>query len=138
MRTYLAAAAAVACMASTASAQQQASSFFTGVPANEIKFVPIDTSKVIVQSPGQSALTSNRFNFAALFNKRIVPSWPPRTGVSPLPPPSSFPSTHYTPFKMVGEPPYFIKWMFGDSDVSPIQPMKPFTPGTRPIVGPGS
>ena len=38
----------------------------------------------------------------------------------------------------VGDPPYLIKWMFGNSDKSPIQPARPFTPSNSTPVGPGS
>jgi hypothetical protein len=135
MRAPLWAVVAALLLAGSASAQQQASSFFTGVPAGQLQFTPIDTSKAVIQQPGQSALTSNRFNFSALFNKLTVPTYPPTTGVSPLPPASAFPSTHYQNFKMVGEPPYLIKWMFG-KDKTPIQPQKPFKPFPKAPVGP--
>lgn len=119
-----------------ATAQQPASSFFTGIPAGQIRNTPVDTSKAIIQKPGQSALTNNRFDFSRIWSRMQIPSFPPKTGVSPLPPPSSFPSTHYENFKTVGTPPFPIKYMFGNK--SPIQPVAPFIPDTRTPVGPGS
>ncbi|MFL5327747.1 MAG: hypothetical protein ACJ8C4_02430 [Gemmataceae bacterium] len=124
-------------LAGVASGQQQASSFFTGVPSTQINNVAVDTSKSVVPSQGSSALF-NRFNFSALFSRSTIPSPTPTRGVSPLPPPSAFPSTSYQPFKMVGNPPFLIKWMFGSSDKSPIQPARPFTPSNPTPVGPGS
>ncbi len=122
----------------TASAQQQASSFMTGVPASQIKSTPIDTSKAIAPHQGSSALF-NRFDFTSLFNKNTIPTYPPKRGISPLPAPSSFPSTKYQNFKMVGDPPYLIKWMFGNNKKSAFEPVMPYTPGTTPtVVGPGS
>ena len=124
-------------LVSAASAQQPASSFFTGIPSTQISNVPVDTSRSVVPQQGRSALFS-RFDFSALFSKSIIPTYPPKTGISPLPPPSAFPSTTYEPFKMVGQPPFLIKWMFGTSNNNPMEPMKPFTPSTQAPVGPGS
>jgi hypothetical protein len=136
LRTQAAALAVILFAWSGANAQQGASSFFTGVPATKIRTVPIDTSRAVIQKPGQSALTSNRFDFTYLFNKFTIPSWPPKSGVSPLPPPSSFPSTRYRNFQTVGTPPFPIKYMFGNK--SPIQPVAPFIPSNPTPVGPGS
>lgn len=125
--------------ASLSHAQQQASSFFTGVPTTQIKNTPLDTSRAIIQHPAQSALTSNRFDFSRLFSRMTIPSFPPKTGVSNLPSPSSFPSTRYQNYKMVGQPPFLIRWMFGNNQPSPIAPVAPIIPNNNAApVGPGS
>ncbi|MBX7102682.1 MAG: hypothetical protein K1X57_01280 [Gemmataceae bacterium] len=135
-RKWILAVATLGGLSGFAPAQQSASSFFTGVSATQIRNTPLDTSKAIAQKPGQSALTSNRFDFTYLFNKLTIPTYPPKKGISPLPPPSSFPSTHYENFKTVGKPPFPLKYMFGNK--SPIQPVAPFIPNTSTPVGPGS
>jgi hypothetical protein len=125
VRVWGLAGVAALALAGGSSAQQPASSFFTGVPASQIRNVQVDTSKALVGRPAQSALTSNRFDFTALFSRRIVPEFPTKRGVSPLPSPSSFPSTKYQPFKLVGTPPYPLAYMFGGSNSSPLQPVPP-------------
>lgn len=137
MREWVLAGAALMAISGSAAAQQPASSFFSGIPSARISNVPVDTSKALGQHPGQSALTSNRFDFSALFRRAPTLTFPTTRGVSALPPPSSFPSTKYQSGKLVGTPPYPIKYMFG-SGKSPIQPAVPFTPGSKTPVGPGS
>src|SRR5207237_4869632 len=85
MREWVLAGAVAVAWASAADAQQPASSFFTGIPAGEIRNVPLDTTKAVYQHPAQAALTSNRFDFTTLFNKLTVPSFPTKRGISPLP-----------------------------------------------------
>ena len=136
MREWVLAGAALVGLGGAASAQQASSSFFSGIPATQVKNVPLDMSTAVVQHPAQSALTSNRFDFSALFSKLTVPSFPTLRGYSPFPAPSSFPSTKYQNGKLVGTPPFPIRYMFGDK--SPIQPVAPFTPSAKTPVGPGS
>jgi hypothetical protein len=136
MRVWWAAGGTALLMASAAPAQQPASSFFTGIPAAQIKNVPLDTSRALIQHPAQAARTGNRFNFTALFNKLTIPGYPPKRGVSPLPPPSAFPT--YPNFKLVGTPPYPMTYMFGRSNPSPIYPVPPVIPNQQAPVGPGS
>lgn len=140
MRKFYWAAAALMALGGTgvANAQQQASSFLSGVSASQIKNVPLDTSKAIGQRPGDAALTGNRFNLGALFSRKPNTLYTPKQGISPLPPPSSFPSTHYQNFKMVGQPPFLLRWMFGNGQQSPIQPVAPIIPSEKTPVGPGS
>jgi len=135
-KSVLVAAAALG-LAESAGAQQQASSFFTGVPATQVRSVPLDTSRALIQHPAQSALTSNRFNFSALFRKTAPAGYPPTRGVSPLPSPSSFPSTKYKNGRLVGTPPYPLAWMFGNGQ-KPLTPVAPIVPGQAAPVGPGS
>lgn len=137
MRDWLLAGAALMAMEGAASAQQQASSFFTGVQTTQVRNVPLDTTRAVAQHPAQSALTSNRFDFSALFKRLTIPSFPAQRGVSALPPPSSFPSTRYQSGKTVGTPPYPIRYMFG-GDKSPITPVAPIIPTNNVPVGPGS
>src|SRR5262245_51830575 len=61
-----------------ANAQQRPSSFFTGVTAQEIRNVPLDTSKAITQQPGQSARFTNRFDFSALFSRKSGTLYTPK------------------------------------------------------------
>ena len=119
--------------ASAAMAQQQASSFFTGVPASQVANVPVDTSNAIGTTHGFAAMT-NRFNFTSLFSRSIIPSAQPIIGSSNLPSPSSSPSAKYTPNQMVTQPPFLIKWMFGPSNKPP-QAAMPYTPtnGVLPV-----
>jgi hypothetical protein len=137
MLEWVLAGAARVGMGGAASAQQASSSFFSGIPATQVKNVPLDMSAAVVQHPGQSALTSNRFDFSALFSKLPLPSFPALHGYSPFPAPSSFPSTKYPNARLVGTPPFPIRYMFG-GDKSPIQPVAPFTPSAKTPVGPGS
>jgi hypothetical protein len=137
VRTWALSALVGAGIAGTAAAQQQASSFFTGVPTT-VRNVAFDASNAVTQKPAQAALTGNRFDFSRLFRRQQIPGFPPKTGVSPLPAPSSFPSTKYQNFKMVGKPPFLINWMFGGSQSHPIAPVPPIIPGQKSPVGPGS
>lgn len=130
---------ALLALANMSSAQQQASSFFTGVRAQEVRNVPLDTSKTVANKPAQSALFTNRFNFSALFSRNPGTLYTPKQGVSPLPAPSSFPSTKYQNFKMVGQPPFLLQWMFGNkNNQAPLQPVAPIIPNQPSPVGPGS
>jgi hypothetical protein len=132
--------AAVLCAAWAAGpAHAQTGTSFTtalgGPPPSAIMQKPIDMTNVIAPSPALGAQQS-RFNFGALFNKLAVPSFPVVGGTSALPAPSTFPSTSYTPFKMVGKPPYQL----GDPRAAkyPFQPVLPIIPNNKPPVGPGS
>jgi hypothetical protein len=91
-------------------------------------------SRVIAPTPAISA-QQNRFSFSALF-KRLPSFGTPQRGMSPLPIPSTFPSTKYNPFKLVGTPPVLI----GDpaKTAKPISVPIPFTPSVKTPVGPGS
>jgi hypothetical protein len=136
MREWVLAGVALVGMGGAASAQQPASSFFSGIPATQVKNIPLDTTRAVIQHPAQAALTSNRFDFTTIFSKLSVPSFPTLHGVSPFPSPSSFPSTKYQNGKLVGTPPFPIKYMFGDK--SPITPVAPIVPNNSTPVGPGS
>jgi hypothetical protein len=70
--------------------------FFHPVNPNDIRFTPIDTSKAIVAAPLPTT-TSNSFSLRNFFSRFSLPSFlaRPTVGSSPLPSPSSFPSTHY-------------------------------------------
>jgi hypothetical protein len=69
--------------------------FLHPVSAKDITFKPIDTSNAIVSpslpaTPGRFTIANflSKFSMNSLFSKPVL-------GQSPLPPPSSFPSTHY-------------------------------------------
>ena len=118
-----------------ARAQSVSPATIMGGPApSSIVNKPIDLSSAVAV-PGQPGMQS-RFNFSALFRRFTIPGFPTTRGVSPLPPPSSFPSTQYQNYKMVGTPPRPI----GDPTTanSPIQPVMPVIPSTTTPVGPGS
>jgi hypothetical protein len=70
-------------------------SFLRPVNPSDIKFTPIDTTRAIV-SPSLPA-TPSRFTIANFLSKFSLSSIlsRPVIGQSPLPSPSSFPSTHY-------------------------------------------
>jgi hypothetical protein len=135
MRTGVWAAAVVCAVGVVSSAQAQGLSTtpLGGVPPSAIVNKPIDMSRVIAPMPALPA-QQNRFNFSAIFNKRILPAFPSKRGVSPLPSPSTFPK--YQDFKIVGAPPRFI----GDPKMtsSPFKPVMPIIPSTKTPVGPGS
>lgn len=137
MRSSILGLAALAFLAlpQSAAAQSGASTILGGVSPKSIVQKPIDTSKVIVPSPAISA-QQNRFNFTSLFSKLSVPDFPIKRGISPQPIPSTFPSTKYNPFKMVGTPPMLI----GDPKKSaqPINVPTPYIPSFKTNVGPGS
>lgn len=116
-------------------AQSGASTILGGVaPANLVQ-KPINMKSVIAPTPAQSA-QQNRFNFTALFSKLSMPSYPIKRGLSAQPLPSTFPSTSYNPFKMLGKPPILI----GDPGTTamPINVPTPFIPSVKTPVGPGS
>ena len=92
---------------SPAMAQSGASTILGGVSPSALQQKPIDMKNVIVPSPALSA-QQNRFNFSSIFAKFPLPSFPSKRGLSPQPLPSTFPSTSYNPFKMLGKPPIFI------------------------------
>jgi hypothetical protein len=119
----------------SAAAQTSAATILGGVSPANIVSKPIDTSHAIAPNPGMSATQQNRFNFSAII-KRLTPGFPSQRGLSALPIPSSFPSTSYNPFKMVGSPPRLI----GDpkNTAMPMSVPIPFTPTVKSPVGPGS
>lgn len=137
MRFIIAGAAVVALLglARPAMAQVSPSTILGGVPPGAIQMKAIDTSRVVAPSPAISA-QQNRFNFTTLFSKMSMPSFPSKRGLSPQPVPSSFPSSNYSPFKMVGRPPV----MLGDPKKSarPMTVPTPIIPSASTPVGPGS
>jgi hypothetical protein len=118
----------------SAAAQGSASTILGGAAPSSIVFKPIDTSHALAPNPGLAA-QQNRFNFSSIF-KRLTPTFPSQRGLSAMPIPSTFPSTSYNPFKMVGSPPRLI----GDPKTMamPISVPTPFTPTVKSPVGPGS
>jgi hypothetical protein len=95
-------------LALAAPSMAQQTSTFGGVNPRDIKFTPIDTTKALaVPIP---SVQSPRFSLLNFFPRISLPSFltSPHVGVSPLPPVSSFPSTHYK---------------------NSFQPLPPFTPG---------
>jgi hypothetical protein len=117
--TWIAAAVGLAAVAAPARAQSQASSLF-GVSPSSIVQKPIDMSTVVSAAmPAQP----NRFSFSSIIRKLSFSSGKPTVGVSPLPPPSSFPT--FPSAKLVGTPPTLI----GDpkASKSPFQPVQPTT-----------
>jgi hypothetical protein len=110
-----------------------ASTILGGPPPSAIVQRPIDMSHVIAPTTGMSAQQS-RFNFSSIFSKLVMPTYPIKRGISPLPPPSAFPT--FPDFKMVGKPPYQL----GDQRAAknPFQPLPPIIPNTKTPVGPGS
>jgi hypothetical protein len=117
-----------------AMAQASPSTFLGGVSPSSLISKPIDTSHAIAPNPGLSAQQS-RFSFATLFRK-MSPGFPSQRGMSAMPIPSSFPSSSYNPFKMVGSPPTLI----GDPKrtAMPVNVPTPFIPTVNSPVGPGS
>jgi hypothetical protein len=107
--------------AGQARAQSGASTILGGPAPSDITFKPIDTSNLVV-APTMSATTS-RFSFGNLLRRLSFTGGPTVKGVSPLPAPSSFPSTRFPSAKMVGAPPSLI----GDPNLSksPFQPVMP-------------
>lgn len=75
----------------------RAAGFGSGA-AQEVVNTPIDTSLAIAPFPGQDQGISFLPSF---FRNLTMPGLPVVHGVSPLPPPSDFPSTHYENFKKV-------------------------------------
>ncbi len=106
MRKYLWMLAVLGALGVTSQARAQITSSVGGINPRDISFTPVDTTKflaapVITPSPTFSLLNFfSRFNLPTFSNKPIV-------AISPLPPPSAFPSTSYQ---------------------SPFVPMAPFTP----------
>lgn len=137
MRFIIAGAAVVAVLglARPAMAQVSPATILGGVPPSAIQQKAIDTSRVIAPTPALSA-QQNRFNFTSLFSKMSMPSYPSKRGLSPQPIPSSFPSSNYNPFKMVGRPPVLL----GDPRKSamPMNVPTPVIPSMGTPVGPGS
>jgi hypothetical protein len=119
--------------ATPARAQSSVSAAMGGPSLSALTFRPVDLSRVAAPSPGLAAGQS-RFNFSALFSKLIVPSYPAKTGISPLPPATSFPSTSYPNFQMVSPPPALL----GQPRTKPLVPPAPIVPSTTTPVGPGS
>jgi hypothetical protein len=116
-----AAVALCAAAAGEARAQSGASTILGGAPPSSITFKPIDMSNLIV-APAMSAQQTH-FNFSTVLRKLTFTNGPTTLGVSPLPSPSSFPSTRFPTAKMVGTPPQLI----GNPNLSksPFQPVMP-------------
>jgi hypothetical protein len=68
---------------------------FGGVDSSNLTFTPIDTSQNLV-APIQS-VPARSFSLSNFFAPLHLPNFlvGPKIAVSPLPPPSAFPSTHY-------------------------------------------
>src|SRR5262249_8379334 len=90
-----------------------------GPPPSHLTFKPRDISNLVV-APAMPAQQS-RFNFSALIRKLTFTDSIKTRGVSPLPPPSAFPT--YPDAKMIGTPPYQL----GDPKAAkfPFQPVLP-------------
>jgi hypothetical protein len=71
---------------------------FSSGSAQTVVNTPIDTSLAIAPFPGQQDSISYITSF---FHNISIPGMPVTNGVSPLPPPSSFPSTQYENFRKV-------------------------------------
>ena len=123
------------CALWTASAAraQSASTAMGGPNLTQLIQKPVDLSNAIAPSPGIAA-GQNRFSFSALFNKLSIPGFPSKKGVSPLPPPGSFPSTNYVNYQMVNSPPLLL----GQPRMQPFVPPAPVIPSMNTPVGPGS
>jgi hypothetical protein len=100
-------------LAAPAGAQQRSASAFGTVNPRDIFFTRVDTGEVVTPASLAAPQSSGLRRF--LPNLTIPTFFSPRNflsktkiGVSNLPPPSAFPSTHYK---------------------SPLQPVMPFTPG---------
>jgi hypothetical protein len=117
-----------------ANAQTSPSTVLGGISPANLIMKPIDTSAALAPNPGLPA-QQNRFNFSQIF-RRLSPTFPSQRGMSALPIPSTFPSSSYNPFKMVGSPPQLL----GDpkKTAMPISVPIPFTPTVKTPVGPGS
>lgn len=113
---------------SAARAQSGASTILGGPPPSAIQFKPIDMNTVVV-TPNLPA-QPGRFNFSSIFRRLPIPGFPTSRGVSPLPAPSTFPSTKFPNAKMVGAPPRVI----GDPNLSsnPFKPVMPIMNATVP------
>lgn len=122
-------------MATPAMAQSGATTILGGVSPAKLTQKPVDTRNVIAPKPAIAA-QQNRFNFSQIFAKFPLPTFPSKRGLSPQPLPSTFPSTSYNPFKMLGKPPVLI----GDPKTTamPINVPTPFIPTVNSPVGPGS
>jgi|SRR6516225_2540163 hypothetical protein len=74
--------------------QGQASSFFTGVNPQNIKFVPVDVSKAMATLNVNKAFSTPRpptpFILSNYFPKFTIPSWPPIKPATPRLPQSPF------------------------------------------------
>ncbi len=113
-------------------AQSAASTILGGPSPASIQFKPIDMSSVVATPNLPTQNTS--FNFANMLRRFTLPGVTTNQGVSPLPPPSSFPSTSYPNAQMVGTPPYQLgdpkAARFPFLPVIPVlNPIKPITPG---------
>jgi len=100
--------AALGCLGVAAQAKAQITSSVGGINPRNITFTPVDTTKFLaapVITPTSSGFSL--LNFLPSFHFPTF-STKPIVAISPLPPPSSFPSTNYK---------------------SPFVPMAPFTPG---------
>jgi hypothetical protein len=93
-------AALVVLVVAVAPAWAQTSVFLGRATPTQIVNVPIDTSQAIAPIPQQSTgfglmNIGSHLHLNSLFSNFHFPGFPPTIGQSPLPPPSSFPSTHY-------------------------------------------
>jgi hypothetical protein len=129
MRIGVLAATAICAIAATGTARAQsgASTILGGAAPSSIQFKPIDMSSVVA-TPTLTTQNSN-FSFSTLLRRFSIPGLPAKQGISPLPAPSTFPSTSYTNAKMVGTPPYQL----GDPRAARF-PFLPVIPVLNPIV----
>jgi hypothetical protein len=94
MRHGLWAAVVILGLGLVSSARAQPASAFTGGPnPRQIIFQPVDTSKAVMVPP--APIQRRGSLFTNLLSKFPFTGSKPRIGQSPLPPPSSFPSTQY-------------------------------------------
>src|SRR5689334_5630056 len=100
MRKFMWAAGLLLVPALASPARSQGVSIFQGsFNPQPIINQPVDMSNVVdmsnIVTPIPAPPKTSSFSLASLIPKITLPSFPPIFGTSPLPPPSSFPSTHY-------------------------------------------
>jgi hypothetical protein len=115
--------AAIIVCATLATGPARAQTSLGGVDPSAMKFQPIDMKNVVVAAPIPSQ--QSRFSFSNMFRRMSIPGLR-QTGVSPLPPPASFPT--YSSGKMVGAPPTMI----GNPKGNILQPVMPTTMSVQP------
>jgi hypothetical protein len=95
---WLAALLVICCLGTQASAQTRARSSFGAISSGDLKFTPVDTTKQVAAPVG--SLPTKNFKLANYFSSLHLPAFltGPHFGTSPLPPASSYPSTHYKNF----------------------------------------
>ena len=91
-------AAIVIFLSLTGQVSAQARSSFGGGGSNKLTFTPVDTSKQVAAPVG--SLPTKQFKLSNFFTQLHLPGFltGPHFGTSPLPPASSYPSTHYKNF----------------------------------------